>query len=177
MDTLSREHWIDAEPQRAMREREEMAREAPELEWLPEGGWEGLIPMWPFDRPQPAGLEAFLNHRRLRVLIEYPQSFPMVEPSIFPIDPEPEIYQRTQTQWHVMGDGSLCLFQNASDWTGRETAADLIVKTAGWFLEYELMQRGLIDEMTRDGIVNDASLDHLFVAEPPVVQPNEGSNG
>jgi hypothetical protein len=29
--------------------------------------------------------------------------------------------------WHVNGDGTVCLFQSASDWTGRDTAAELVV--------------------------------------------------
>lgn len=167
MEPLPRQGWLEAEPRRASTEREEMAKVAPDLDWIGDndaGGWEGLVPVWPFDRPLPQELDEFLAGRRLRVRVEYPQSFPMVEPSIFPLDPEPEVYQRTQARWHVLGDGSLCLLQTASDWTGRGTAADLIVKAAGWFLEFILMQMGEIDEMTTDGIVNDPGLDHLFDA-------------
>ena len=162
-----RQSWLEAEPRRALTEREEMARVAPDLEWVDDngaGGWEGLVPIWPFDRPPPPELNEFLSGRRLRVRVKYPQSFPMVEPGIFPIDPQPEVLHRTQARWHVLGDGSLCLLQSASDWTGRGTAADLIVKAAGWFLEFLLMQTGEIDEMTTDGIAHDASLDHLFDA-------------
>jgi hypothetical protein len=75
---------------------------------------------------------------------------------------------RTQHDWHVNGDGTVCLFQSASDWTGGDTAADLVVKSAGWFLEYLLMEAGLIERMTANGIVSDPVHDHLFApANPP----------
>jgi hypothetical protein len=158
--------WLDAEPRRLVREREAVSAIAPELEWIerPAGGWEGFAPAWPFERAAPEGLDKFLAGRRLRIQVEYSQAFPMVEPKIWPVDPSPDPRYRTQAIWHVNPDGSLCLLQAASDWTGHETAADLVVKAAGWFLEYLLMEEGLIERMTESGIVNDDALDHLFDA-------------
>lgn len=167
MDELGRESWLAAESTRVVKEREAMSGIAPDLRWCdedPAGGWDGIVPIWPFDRSAPPDLDAFLDGRRLKVRIQYLQSFPMVEPKFWPIDPEPEIVHRTDARWHVLGDGALCLFQDASDWTGRETAAELIPKAAGWFLEFLLMQRGVIEEMTEEGIAVDPSLDRLFVA-------------
>lgn len=65
-------------------------------------------------------------------------------------------------QWHVMGDGSLCLLRNAGEWTGRDLAAELVVKAAGWHLEYLLLEAGAIDAMTVKGIAESDELDHLF---------------
>jgi hypothetical protein len=143
-----------------------MAGIAKDLNWSegPAGGWRGLAPVWPFDRTPPDGFDAFLGGRRFKMAVEYSQAFPMVEPKIWPLDPEPDPLYRTQHDWHVNPDGSLCLLQAATSWTGVETAADLVVKAAGWFLEYLLMEAGVIERMTESGIVNDDSLDHLFAA-------------
>jgi hypothetical protein len=158
-----RQSWLEAEPARAAREQSAMSAVAPELEWIDDGGgWEGLAPIWPFERPPPEELDAFLAGRRLRIRVEYLEGFPMAAPRIVPIDPEPDPRVRTQHDWHVNGDGTVCLFQSASDWTGRDTAADLVVKSAGWFLEYVLLEAGLIDRMTTNGIVSDPVHDHLF---------------
>lgn len=143
---------------------------APELTWVEDArgvGWEGLAPIWPFHRPSPPGLEAFLNGRRFRVRVQYVEGFPMVAPRVWPLDPEPDPRYRTQHIWHVNPDGSLCLMQTAGDWTGTETAAELVIKAAGWFLEYLLMEAGLIEAMSVNGIANDDSFDHLLTGEPP----------
>jgi hypothetical protein len=54
-----------------------------------------------------------------------------------------------------------------TSWTGIETAADLVVKAAGWFLEYLLMDAGLIEHMSENGIANDDLLDHFFSPSTP----------
>lgn len=140
-----------------------MAAVAPDLAW-DEGAatWTGEVPHWPFVRPRPASLEAFLCGRRLFARVEYSQAFPMVAPRIVPLDPEPDPMVRTRHDWHVNGDGSLCLLQHASDWDGTGTAAELVVKAAGWFLEYLLMEASRIEHMSEAGIVNDDSFDHLL---------------
>jgi len=162
--------WLDAEPQQLAREKNAMAQVAPELAWVdddPAGGWAGVVPPWPFARPQPEQLEEFLDGRRLRIRVEYSQAHPMVEPTVRPIEPEPDPMYRTQQDWHVNGDGSLCLLQQARDWSPTDTAADLVVKAAGWFLEYLLMEQGRITAMTTRGIVTDDSLDELLTPASP----------
>lgn len=157
--------WFDAEPGAFEREKRAMPRVAPDLEWnpdLPAGGWHGAVPIWPFDRPVPPELDAFLGADRLIVQVEYSQAHPMVPPSVHPLDPEPSWLVRTQHTWHVNGDGSLCLMQAADDWNPTDTAADLIVKAAGWYLEFQLMSRGIVRAMSERGIVHDNSLDHLL---------------
>lgn len=157
--------WFDAEPSALERERRAMPLVAPDLDWvgdLPAGGWRGVVPAWPFDRPVPPELDAFLGPGRLVVQVEYSQAHPMVPPAVHPLDPEPSWLVRTQHAWHVNGDGSLCLMQAADDWRPTDTAADLIVKAAAWYLEFELMRRGVIRAMTERGIVNDDSLDRLL---------------
>lgn len=154
--------WLEAEPRRLALEREAMTPVAPELSWLGARGWEGLLPLWPFPRPQPDGLEKFLSGRRFRVHVEYLESFPMTAPRIWPLDPDPPIGVRSMAEWHVNPDGSLCLLQSATAWDPISTAADLVPKAAGWFLEYLLMAEDAIDTMTESGIANEASLDHFF---------------
>jgi hypothetical protein len=160
--------WFEAEPARLAAELAAMAAVAPELIWsnaAPGGAWEGLAPVWPFSRPRPPGLDAFLAGRRLRLGVACSQAHPMATPKLWPLDPEPGIAQRTVQDWHVNGDGSLCLLQTASAWTGAELAAELVVKAAGWFVEFLLMQTGAIKAMTADGIANSDELDHLLHPE------------
>ncbi len=155
--------WWAAEPRRLALELEAMERAAPELQWHAEHGiWTGLLPLWPFDRPEPAVLDSFVNKRRFQLAVMPFQAHPAVAPAFLPLDPEPELHERTQAKWHVLGDGSLCLFQRAADWTGEGRCADLIPKAAGWHLEYLLMKRKLIESMTVNGIVVDDCHDHLF---------------
>ena len=158
-----RESWLDAEPARAERERAEMQRVAPEMVWLevPAGGWEGFAPRWPFPRAAPDGLESLLEGRQLRLAVHYSEGFPMVEPNLFPLEPDPPRDRRILHSWHLMGDGSLCLLQTADLWTGRDSAADLVVKASGWFIEYRLMERGVLERMTESGIYSDSTLDSL----------------
>lgn len=157
--------WLAAEPARYRREHDAMGAVAPDMEWSAgalSGGWTGAIPVWPFERPSPEGLSEFLAGRRLTVAVVYRESFPMTEPQIFPIDPIPDSSLRALHEWHLNGDGSLCLLRRATDWRGKETAADLVVKASGWFLEYLLLVDGLQTAMTECGIVSDPSLDYLL---------------
>jgi hypothetical protein len=165
-----RQSWMAGEPERLKVEREAMARVAPQMAWLedePAGGWEGLAPAWPFERPAPAGLDRLRDGRQLRLRVCPKQAFPSVEPKLWPLDPEPPIGRRTVHVWHVNGDGSLCLLRTADLWNGRETAADLVVKASGWFIEYLLMERGAIEEMTENGIYSDDSLDAVIAELAP----------
>lgn len=142
-----------------------MAELAPEMVWLPDrsaGGWEGLAPAWPAPRPAPDGLERLLAGRRLKVGVFYTQAFPSVEPRLVPLDPEPPLERRILHSWHLNGDGTLCLLRTADLWTGRETAADLVVKASGWFIEYLLMERDAIQRMSESGIYDDDSRDETI---------------
>ncbi len=162
--------WFDAEPERLDRERAAMAVCAPSLQWiersedLPSGGWEGDAPEWPFLREPPEpGLSHLLEGRRLPIRVQCSESFPAVEPSIWPLlDPPLEPLYRTQDIWHVNGDGSLCLLQTAEMWSGRDSAADLVVKSSGWFIEYLLMEVKVIERMTLTGLNADSSLDGVI---------------
>jgi hypothetical protein len=160
-----RQSWLEAEPERAQRESDEMTRVAPDMAWLdddPAGGWEGLAPIWPFERSKPAGLDNLLEGQRLRLRVFYSQGFPMVQPLLVPLDPDPPRDRRILHSWHLNGDGSLCLLQTAYAWDGRETAADLVVKASGWFIEYLLREREAIEAMTENGISADTSLDRVI---------------
>ncbi len=143
-----------------------MARIAPEMAWLDldgAGGWEGLAPAWPFERDAPPQLDAFLDGGRLRLLVAYFQAFPAVQPAVIPLHPMPPLKRRLLHRWHLNGDGSICVLQSADHWSGREAAAELVVKAAGWFIEYLLVDREVRAEMSENGIAADPSLDHLLV--------------
>lgn len=166
MGDWKRVSWVDAEPSAARRERERMAVVAPGLCWSegPSGGWTGNVPLWPFERDPPEGLGAFTKGQELKVRIEYPQSYPMAEPRFVPLDPVPPLEFRSWSTWHVLPNGGLCLLQEAAVWDGTHTAADLVPKASGWFLEYLLIVRGIIEKMTVNGIATDDSLDFHFGA-------------
>lgn len=154
---------MEDDPLRLARELEAMPAAAPQLAWMGEH-WAGELPVWPFERTKPPALGDYLAGRRFSVEIRYYESFPMTAPRFIPIDPVPPIAVWTMNRWHVAGDGSLCLFQNFTDWDPFCTAADMVPKAAGWFLEYLLMGDGVVEEMTCLGIAVDDSLDHLFTA-------------
>ncbi len=138
-----------------------MPEVAPDLTW--DGRcWTGHAPLWPFGRPQPDGLLAFVGGRRFQLEISYPESFPMLAPRFMPADPEPNIFVRTRQDWHVNGDGSLCMFQDFIDWDPFATAAELVPKAAGWFLEFLLLSSDQIEAMTVNGIVDDGQFDDLL---------------
>ncbi len=157
--------WWEALPDRLELELAAMSEAAPDLEWFPDRGvWQGHLPLWPFARALPNELEAFTTGRRFAVEVQPVQAHPAVAPKYWPLDPEPELVERTQQRWHVNGDGSLCLFQRSVDWSGEEPCAALVPKASGWFLEYLLMKSGSIEAMTVNGIVNDDRLDSLMVS-------------
>jgi hypothetical protein len=156
--------WWQCEPRRLARDQAEVRDRFPGLEWRPDGagGWFGRLPRWPFARPEPPGLVETVGEEGLQIGLVYGHAYPMVPPAIFPLDPEPPLSARTDQRWHVMGDGSQCLFQDDATWTGRESVVDLLLKAAGWRVEFELMRRGAIDAMTINGIVEDPQFDHLL---------------
>jgi hypothetical protein len=166
--------WVDAEPAILARERQAMSESCPDMQWSdslewPQGrvgvGWQGLAPAWGAERPKPPGVEALLAGRRLLVRAIYPEGFPMVPPDVYPIDPEVPRDRRTQSRWHVNGDGSLCTVQAAEDWQPTDTAADLIRKASCWFVEYLLIEAGELDRMTERGIFTDTTVDALLAAK------------
>ncbi|WGD38718.1 hypothetical protein [Streptomyces cathayae] len=164
--------WWECEPRRLRRDREEIPAHFPDLVFSDEGAgsWEGTLPRWPFGRPEPTHLTDWIGESGLRLRLAYSQAYPMVAPRIIPLDPLPAPFEWTQHIWHVNGDASLCLLQD-DVWTGRETVVDLLLKAAGWRIEYALMKYQAIEEMTGSGIVTDHRLDH-FLAQPP--PPGDG---
>lgn len=156
--------WWESEPRRYERDRQEVAEHFPELRWFEEGagGWRGRLPVWPFTRPCPPGLDVLTSGRGLEVDLRYLESYPMVPPLIYPVDPEPEMVLRTQHRWHLSGDGSLCQLISAGQWTGRESVVDLLLKAAAWRIEYALLRAGVMETMSENGIVDDPVHDDLI---------------
>jgi hypothetical protein len=156
--------WWSHEPGRLNTDQHQLHARFPGLNWstADNGQWSGELPMWPFDRDAPAGLDVLLGGRGLQVLVRCGQAYPAAPPRVVPLDPAPEIAERTQQRWHVNGDGTLCLFQNEAVWSTRATLVDVLLKAAGWRIEYALMKAGLIDAMTINGIVTDIALDAVI---------------
>jgi hypothetical protein len=164
--SASRSWWSD-EPARRDLEIAAMLDIAPDLRWLderdePSGGWEGPIPLWPFERPEPAGLSRLVGGDRLVVRIVCGHAFPMVEPTVYPLNvPLPNI-ALGWTTWHVAPNGALCMLQEAAAWDPRCCAAELIPKASGWYLEYQLLVRGQVEAMTESGIATNDCCDELL---------------
>lgn len=160
----ARVSWIEAEPLRLEAEVEAMNEKAPEMKWVDGGAgrWEGLAPIWPFDRDEPEGLSNLLKGRRLELSVECLESHPMVAPRVFPLDPSPPRKRRILEKWHLNGDGTICLLFSSSNWSGREYAAELVLKSSGWFIEYLLVEAGDLRLMTQHGPGRDIGVDRLL---------------
>lgn len=159
-----RYEWWRQEPGRLDTDQRQLHTRFPGLTWSTEdnGQWSGELPIWPFDRDPPEGLDVLLGGRGLQVLVRCGQGYPAAPPRVVPLDPEPEIVERTQHRWHVNGDGTLCLFQSEAVWSTRATLVEVLLKAAGWRIEYALMKAGLIETMTTNGIVTDTALDDVI---------------
>jgi hypothetical protein len=157
--------WWRAEPSRLARDRRDIARAFPDLtlDLTGQGTWDGVLPRWPFQRPEPEGLPVLLGETGLRLRVQYVPAYPMVLPLFWPCAPEPELSERTQQRWHVLPVGALCLLQTEAAWEPNTSIADLLLKAAGWRVEYALMKAGVIDSMSVSGIVSDSSGDPLIV--------------
>lgn len=176
-------YWHDAEPARLQRDLLEVSQQAPDLiftagpgvgtDGVHHGVWSGHLPLWPFDRPEPAGLRDLVDEG-LTCEVYCSAAHPMLPPRIYPISPEPEVIERSQHTWHVAPDGSLCLMQTLGDWDPATSIAELLEKACSWRIEYALMKAGAIEAMTLSGIVSDDSLDHLIGTGTSPEMPSAG---
>jgi hypothetical protein len=144
-----------------------MAAHAPDMEWIQQGAgrWEGLAPEWPFSRERPdPGLNRLLGGAPLRLCVEYRQAHPAVSPILIPLDPIPPRERRLRHDWHINGDGTLCLLAADVLWRPDDTAAELVLKASGWVLEYRLKELGLLEAMSSTGLYDDPSRDDLIRA-------------
>ncbi|EGD44061.1 hypothetical protein NBCG_01649 [Nocardioidaceae bacterium Broad-1] len=163
--------WVDAEPEVLTRDISDIATFAPDLVYEPpqmiggqvvhHGRWVGRLPVWPFDRTEPEGLGRLLPEG-VSVVMAYAAAHPVLPPRVSAIDPNPDLGERTQHRWHVAPGGSLCLIQTEGDWSPETSPVELLLKAAGWRIEYALMKAGVVDSMTTNGIVSDPCLDHLI---------------
>ncbi|UXA11163.1 hypothetical protein KXD97_24425 [Mycobacterium sp. SMC-8] len=179
--------WMDAEPGRLPRDRDDIAAFAPHLQYFgpdspcgesfPHGGWMGELPRWPFDREEPAALIDLIGEHGIEVLMRYPAAYPMVPPTIYSLDPEPSWSEQTQTAWHVAPGGSLCLLQSVGAWQPESSVTELLAKAAGWRVEYALMKAGVITQMSLTGIVSDPAFDHKIAEAVHSAPDRENGEG
>jgi hypothetical protein len=154
--------------------------DAPDQTTFDHGGWHGTLPLWPFDRHAPDGLGALTDGTGLEFTLTYPAAYPMVPPTIWPLAPEPEMVERTQATWHVLPSGGLCLLQSDGAWQPEASLVDLLLKAAGWRVEYALMKAHVIEAMAVSGIVSDSSFDRLVTqaaTAPTTSGPASGAGG
>lgn len=173
--------WMDDEPGRLERDTADVQEFAPDLAYvspcsgLPHGGWRGVLPLWPFERDAPEGLDALLGGIGLELVLVYSAAYPIIAPDIWPVTPEPTAMECTQAAWHVAPQGSLCLLQSQGQWQPQASITELLLKAAGWHIEYALMKAGAVDRMTTNGIVTDPSLDGL-IANAGTQEPNDAQD-
>jgi hypothetical protein len=160
--------WTEWDPHRLERDRRDVSEVAPDLAYVapggadfPHGAWVGALPRWPFDRPEPDRL-ATLVPEPMQVALIYASAHPVTAPTVLPLNVEPDVIKTSDTAWHVLPSGALCLLQSASDWDPSASVGELLLKAAGWRIEYALMEAGRIDRMSERGIVTDGSLDVLI---------------
>lgn len=166
--------WTVAEPAHADRERAAMADVAPALRWTTGltlldrsdlSGFVGPLPQWCADRAMPPGVAELLGADQVSVEVIFSEATPMVPPAIRAINPDVPLARRTDHRWHINGDGTLCQLQGAVAWPPGTTAEALLVKASCWYVEYRLMEHGLIEAMSESGIaedpVHDATLAQL----------------
>lgn len=176
--------WHEAEAGRLARDVKEISGFAPGLEFEPgpgdgpvphHGRWHGQLPVWPMERHEPDGLSTAVP-AGLTVEIWYSAAYPMLPPAVYPLEPEPLLAERSQHDWHVAPDGSLCLLQTLASWDPRWSIVELLQRACGWRIEYALMKAGLVESMTLCSIVDDDSRDHL-ISQAATVAPGTSAGG
>ena len=57
------------------------------------------------------------------------------------------------------------LGQRTEDWRPTDTAADLVLKASGWFIEYLLIENNDLEHMTDRGVGSSDEIDALLAAK------------
>ncbi|MFI5913163.1 hypothetical protein [Dactylosporangium sp. NPDC051541] len=156
--------WWQDDEQRLLAECVALAAAAPDLRWEPKGPgyWRGAVPLWPFDRPQPEGLPALVGGRPLEVAVLCRPPHPMVPPIVVPYSVTPPTRALGYASWHLLPSGALCLVRGTAWWDPQRLIASLVPKISGWYIEFQLMMAGLLDEMPARGVDRDDGLDALI---------------
>jgi hypothetical protein len=155
--------WWQVQPALLKHVLDELQAAGFELTWEATGSGmlAGQLPTWPLDRQAPAGLDDLLEGRGMTVEVVFGHAYPMVCPAVKPVDPAVPYDRWTQHKWHVNGNGTLCLLQSAQAWDPQTPLTDVLRKSAGWYVEYRLLEAGAIDAMSTSGVVSDDSYDPL----------------
>lgn len=161
--TLATRTWWEDDPVRLEQEMTDVRGVAPLLQWTAEGAgyFEGPLPLWPFARPAPAEISDLVDPFVVRV--EYTHAFPAAPPQVVPLIPQPAQNLRGFTQFHVLPSGRLCLLRDADQWYPWSQTSELLRKASGWAIEFSLLEKRRIAEMTTSGIAFDDCLDPIIV--------------
>lgn len=156
--------WWRDDPERLDAELAAMKEVAPRLEWSEKGlgGWRGEVPFWPFKRSRPRELERLVGRRPLSVQVSCSPAHPMMAPMVRPLDVEVPLEALGYNTWHLLPNGSLCLFRGTAWWDPARLVADLIPKISGWYIEYHLMKRECLQRMPDRGVDLDDALDAVI---------------
>lgn len=162
-------NWTHWDPGRLARDLREVAEFSPTLAFMspgepcfPHGGWVGALPLWPFSRSEPPGLRELVSEP-LEVAVVCASAHPISAPNVIPTNVAIDVMRSSDTAWHVLPSGGLCLLQTVSQWDPAASVVELLLKAAGWRIEYALMEAGRLERMTERGIVQDSTLDALIL--------------
>jgi hypothetical protein len=160
--------WWQDDPQRLRAECAELTAAAPGLQWDADGPgrWHGEVPLWPFDRPQPAGLPSLVGGRPLGVEMVCTPPHPMLAPFVFPVSVELPIHALGDADWHLLPNGALCLFRGTAWWDPERLVASLVPKISGWYVEFHLMMAKRLRRMPDRGVDRDDQLDAIINQDP-----------
>lgn len=157
--------WWEEDSVRLEQEIADVQAIAPLLDWTADGAgrFEGPLPLWPFERSAPTNLSDLLDPFVVRV--EYNHAFPAAPPRILPLIPQPIPTIRGFTEFHVLPSGHLCLLRDADQWYPWSKTSELLLKAAGWAIEFALLETRAITQMSMSGIVIDTSYDELIAEQ------------
>jgi hypothetical protein len=119
--------WYEYDPQRLLIERKAMALKFPQFQLLKRDNalcWYGT-------------LESNRGNK-YEILVEYPEHFPNMAPSVFPVSPEINSTDQSGQLKHQYPNGKLCLYYPGDRTFSHDTtAATVVAVAAAWFFAYE----------------------------------------
>ncbi|MBN9392348.1 MAG: hypothetical protein J0I20_30200 [Chloroflexi bacterium] len=118
--------WYEYDPQRLLIERKAMALKFPQFQLLKR---EDAF-CW-------LGTPESNRGNKYEILVEYPEHFPNMAPSVFPVTPGVNSTDLTDQLKHHYPNGKLCLYYPGDRTFSNDTTAATVVVTAAWFFPYE----------------------------------------
>jgi hypothetical protein len=137
--------WFEIDKKRVLMEYIRVKNKYPIFELYIHGeclAWKGEVNLIPIDVESPP----------LKIRIIYSEGYPVVAPSVEPIEPSiPDSFRGHE--WHRWMDGDIC-YVRPKYWILNYDAADIISKVETWYFNYLAYKSKLIDKMPEVGIAD-----------------------